>query len=44
VLNNVSILRRHAVALEELAKKMAAQATVGECIAVIEKFKQSDDV
>lgn len=45
VLNNVAVLRRHAQAHEELAQSMAAQATVGECISVIEKnLAQSDDV
>jgi hypothetical protein len=45
VLNDVAILRRHASAHEELAQRMAADATVGECISVIEKhLAQSDDV
>ena len=45
MLNDVAILRRHAQAHEALAQSMAAQATVGECIAVIEKnLARSDDV
>lgn len=45
VLNDVAILRRHSQAHAALAEKMASQATVGECIAVLEdKLAQSDDL
>lgn len=43
VLNTVSLLRRHETVVRALSQRMAAGATVGECVRLIEE-NLSDDV
>ena len=43
VLNTITILRRHEAVVRKLSEKMAAGASVGECVALIEQ-NLSDEV